>query len=118
MTGSPKHIMRIVIIALLFQFVSPAFFAVITQGADIRENDRATIHTPHSSIVIPQLLKEKDETEKNDDDFTINLVALIDFTHHSFVLTKSHESKFTPFVFHDRIDHHPPLFTLHRTFLI
>jgi len=114
-----KQVMRIVLIALLIQFVSPVFLSVITQGTNPIHNIYPSLHAHHCSVVIPQLLKEKDESDsKVDGDATINYVALIDFTDHTSVLTQYHTYKITPFIFRDRFDHHPPLFTLHGVFII
>ena len=120
MTGSSKqHIMRIVLVALLFQFVSPVFLSVVTKGNNLcEESHGVTIHPQHSSIIAPQLLKEKDETESKLEELTINLVTLIDFTNQSSALTESHNTKIIPLVFSQRFDHQPPLFTLHRVFII
>jgi hypothetical protein len=117
MTGIARQLMRIVLLALLFQFLSPAFFI----GDDIVDDHHGTVlHAHHSTIVVPQLLKEKDETEEYESEI-IDLVAffpLIDFSDHSFVLTQLHESKFNPLAFSNHIDRHPPLFTMHRAFII
>lgn len=112
--------MRVVLIALLLQFLLPVFLPIVTQAGDMREDAHATaVHAHHSSIVIPQLLKEKDdETELNDDTILIDYVALIDFTDHSFVLTRFHESKLRPYLFAEHINCHPPLYTLFGVFLI
>lgn len=121
MTGISRQLMRIVLLALLFQFLSPAFFSVITQSSGVVDDHHGgVLHAHHSSIVVPQLLKEKDETEEFKADILdlVDFFPLIDFTDHSFVLTQLHESKFNPFAFSDRIDGHPPLFTLYRVFII
>jgi hypothetical protein len=122
MTGISRQLMRIVLLALLFQFLSPAFFTVITQssGGVVEDHHSVVLHAHHSSIVIPQLLKEKDETEEFKADVLdlVDFFPIIDFTDHSFVLAQLHESKFNPFTFSDHIDRHPPLFTLYRTFII
>lgn len=111
--------MRIVLLALVFQFVSPVFMSVVTQaGIESDEHHGFTLHAQHSSIFIPLLLKEKDETEHKEEAPIINFFALIDFTDHAFVLTELHSIRLTPFAYHNRIDHHPPLFTLHRDFRI
>lgn len=121
MTGISRQLMRIVLLALLFQFLSPAFFTVVTQSSGVIDDHHGLVlHAHHSSIVVPLLLKEKDETEEYKAE-VIDLVdfsPLIDFSDHSFVLTQLHESKFDPLAFSNRIDRHPPLFTLHRAFII
>lgn len=121
MTGISRQLMRIVLLALLFQFLSPAFFTVITQSDSLIDDHHGVVlHAHHSSIVVPQLLKEKDETEEYKTDILdlVDFFPLIDFTDHSFVLTQLHESKFNRFAFSNTIDRHPPLFTLHRAFII
>jgi hypothetical protein len=109
--------MRIVLALIVFQFVAPAFLSVVTQGAEPKR-EISGYHAPHSSIIVPVLLKEKEETEVKAENFNIGFVPLIDFTDHSLVLTELHETKFTPFVYRDRYDDHPPLFTLYNIFLI
>jgi hypothetical protein len=119
MSSIYRHVMRTVLIALLIQVVSPAFLSIITQGANPIHSDHPSLHAHHCSVVIPQLLKEKDdESDDKADNVTANYVALIDFTDHTAVLTQHHENKITPFIFRDRFDPHPPLFTLHGVFLI
>lgn len=120
MTGISRQLMRIVLLALLFQFLSPAFFTVIQSSGVVDGHHGAILHAHHSSIVVPQLLKEKDETEEYKADVLdlVDFFPLIDFTDHSFVLTQLHESKFSRFAFSNCIDRHPPLFTLYRVFII
>ena len=118
MTGTIKHIMRIVLVLIVFQFIAPAFFPVVSQGAEPNK-ETSCYHPLHSSIIVPLLLKEKEENEESvSDNSTIHFIPLIDFTDHSFVLTELHENKFIPFVYRDRYDYQPPLFTLHGSFII
>lgn len=116
---TPIHALRLVLLALLIQFSSPVFFSVITAGTPlIDQQGKATLHANHTSIVAPLLIKEKDESETDTFNFLVNLVALIDFTDHSSVLTERHAIKIKPLGFRDRFDLHPPLFTLFGVFLI
>lgn len=111
--------MRIVLLALIFQVVSPVFFSVVTQAASFnKETYEITAGIHHTSIIAPLLLKEKDESETKIESVDMNFVTLIDFTDHTSALIDLHETKIIPFVFHDRIDHQPPLFTLNSVFII
>lgn len=114
-----QHIMKTVLIALVIQVVSPAF--LLREHANPVFSSDPSLHTHHCSLIIPQLLKEKEESDsdkKTDDNATTSFVALIDFTDHTSVLTQYHEYKITPFAFQDRFDHLPPLFTLHGVYII
>ena len=120
MTGTTKHVMRMVLLALLFQFICPVFLTTTVQGSPSSEHqqDADNIHVHHNSIILPLLLKEKDETEVETLDFSVSFVALIDFSRQSSLLSEFHKTKLIPFVYHDHIDHHPPLFTLYSVYLI
>ncbi|HEY9046611.1 MAG TPA: hypothetical protein VIN08_11975 [Ohtaekwangia sp.] len=123
MTGVSRQFMRMVLMVLLFQFLSPAFFTIVTQRGNLQQDNHGiSVHAHHSSIVLPQLLKEKDESETEFKASAVadilNFVPLIDFTNHSFVLAQLHTSRLRSFVFHDRINHQPPLFTLHSVYII
>lgn len=112
--------MRVVLIALLFEILAPLFLPVVTQAADI-QSDHAVLHAHHSSLILPQLLKEK---EKEGDEAKLNQGILgtdfpiIDFSDHTQILTQSHESRFMPCSFSERIDLHPPLYTLFGVYII
>lgn len=111
--------MRIVLVLTVFQFIAPAFLSVVSQGAEPGK-ETSCYHADHSSILVPLLLKEKEENEEtvSDNFATIDLVPLIDFTDHSFALAELHENKFVPFGYRDRYDHELPLFQLHGSYLI
>lgn len=117
---TPLHALRLVLLALLIQLSSPVFFSVITTtGTPLSDHQgKATLHANHTSIIAPQLIKEKDESESESFNFYASLVALIDFTDHSFVLTEWHSYKITPLVFRNRFNHCPPFYTLFRAFLV
>jgi hypothetical protein len=119
MTWSAMQLMRVAFLLLLFQFVAPAFLPVTTQGFDSDQKSVVTLHTEHTSILIPILLKEKEEKEELDDRANdLKLLPLIDFTDHSQVLTELHEFKHHFIPVGQQYDHEPPLFTLHCTFTI
>lgn len=118
MSGIRINVMRFVLLLLVIQFFSPVFLTVVTPGSATVENNQPKLHAHHSSIVAPQLLKEKDETESKICEMAVDFTTLIDFKDHSFVLKELHTYKFTPSIFRERIDYRPPLFTLNSVFLI
>jgi hypothetical protein len=111
--------MRVVLIAVLFQILAPVCIPIVTQAA-ATQDDRVALHAHHSPIVIPQLLKEKegDEVEFCFALWVADYVPLIDFSHHTLLLTQSHESRVAPCTFSERIDLHPPLYTLFGVYII
>lgn len=113
-----KALMRIVIILLLVQFVTPAFARVNGQ-ADIAPHEKTSYKASHdeSGITISVLLKENSEEENKTHEYAPLLTAeLIDFTFLTTVLTE-HHSRFY-WDFHILCTTHQPLFKLHRVFLI
>lgn len=110
--------MRVVLIALLFQILAPVFLPIVTQAADF-QSDHAVLHAHHCSLVLPQLLKEKegDEAKVHYDVLGTDFL-IIDFSDHTSVLTQSHESKLTSCSFSEHIDLHPPLYTLFSVYII
>jgi hypothetical protein len=120
MTGLRNTIMRFVLVLMMFQFIAPAFMYIVCQS-DESQKGALTYHTENSTIVFPQFLKEKEETEEESTRFSdahFDFIPLIDFTDQSFVLTELHETKFTPLLYRDRYDVSPPLFTLHSSYII
>jgi hypothetical protein len=109
--------MRFVLVLLLFQFIAPALVPGSPQVAT--SNQETCIDNPQrQSLIIPVLLKEKEETESRGDDAFADVAPLIDFSDHRYVLAEFHTSKFTPRVYLQQYDHRPPLFMLHGAFLI
>lgn len=110
--------MRLIVILLLVQFVTPAFARVNTQ-AEISHREKNSYKASHdeTGITISLLLKENSEEENKPHDLTPLLTAeLIDFTFLTTVLTE-HHSRFYWDV--HALRHAPePLFLLHRVFLI
>lgn len=118
MARTSRSLMRVVLIALLFQILAPVFLPIVTQAAD-SQHDHAILHAHHSPIVIPQLLKEKeDETEVSHDIWVTDYIPIIDFSDHTLILTQSHESKLVLCSFSEHIDLHPPLYTLFGVYII
>lgn len=120
MTGLRNTIMRFVLVLMLFQFIAPAFINVVSQDGESQKGI-STYHAESNTIVFPLFLKEKEETEEESsrfDDAHFDVVPLIDFTDHSFVLTELHETRFTTLPYRDRYDVSPPLFTLHNSYII
>lgn len=115
MFRTSKQIVRIALVMMLFQFLSPAFVPLVVQ--EIPTDKAIAYSVQHSSIVVPMLLKEKDEKEDGEFFSVSNSTPLLDLTSHSFNLTASHESKYSI-----SSDKHkfpqPPLSTLYCTFLI
>jgi hypothetical protein len=111
--------MRVVLMALLIQILAPVFLPIVTLAADI-QNDHVVLHAHHSPIVIPQLLKEKedDETGFSHDIWVTDYITIIDFSDHTRILTQSHESRFVTCSFSEHIDLHPPLYTLFGVYII
>ena len=116
MSETKIHIMRFVLVLLLFQFIAPGLIPVSAQAT--RSNRDIYIYDQqHHSLVMPVLLKEKEETESRDDAFA-DVAPLIDFSDHRYVLAEFHTAKLTPFVYRQRYNLQPPLFMLHGAFLI
>jgi hypothetical protein len=110
--------MRFVLLAILIQFAVPLFVSA-TALTDSQVNSHTTRYeSAHNSLLIPQLIKEKEEGEDRADHFFIDFVTLIDFKNLNAVLTSFHSFRIKPFIFQNRYDHHPPLFTLHHAFLV
>ena len=110
-----KHMVRMALIMMLFQFLSPAFIPLIVQEIP---TERATAyHAQHSSIIAPTFLKEKDEKEDSDLSTPGEPAAILDFTTHSFNLAVSHSDKYSRFS-EERAIVQPPRFALFCSLLI
>jgi hypothetical protein len=116
MERDSPNLLRIVIFALLLQVLCP-LFTTIASEYPVAANT-ATLHAEHHSVTAPVLYKEKEEGEERSEDFTVELVQLIDFTEHSYVLSDYHSFRISPLRYHHLIDYQPPLFALHGVFLI
>lgn len=110
-----RYMVRMALVVMLFQFLSPAFIPLVVQEIP---TERATAyHAQHSSIVAPTFLKEKDEKEDSEL-FTLHgSAAILDLTSHSFNLVASHNNKYSKFA-EDKSIIQPPRFALFCTLLI
>ena len=111
--------MRVALLAILVQVIAPLFFSVRTLDNAFQSSlTGCSIHAEKHSVNAPTLLKEKDETETEEQDFTVELIPLIDFSSMASVLSAHHDIRIIPFLFFNKINFQPPLFTLHRVFII
>ena len=110
------HIMRFILVLLLFQFMAPVLPSASAQ--DDMPDHQTCVYPQHHALIMPVLLKEKEETESRSADSFAPSVPLIDFSDHSCVLAEFHTAKSTPSLYDYRYDRCPPLFTLHSSFLI
>jgi hypothetical protein len=115
MIGISKQIVRIALLVMLFQFVCPAFLPIVTQQDTVSKD--MTIRVQHTSIVVPLLLKEKDEKENAESASESDVAPLLDLSSHSFNLTAAHDNKHAE-VYEEHGIAHPPLFRMFCTFLI
>ena len=115
MTGVSKQIVRIALLVMLFQFVCPAFLPIVTQRDAVSKE--TTIGVQHTSIVIPLLLKEKDEKETAEFTSDSDATPLLDLLTHSINLTAAHDHEHAA-VYEEHSTTRPPLFRLLCTLLI
>ena len=115
MARTSKYMIRMALVVMLFQFLSPAFIPLVVQ--EIPTEKATAFHAQHSSIVAPTFLKEKDEKEDGDIYAPNQQAAILDFTSHSFNLTVCHSSKYAKFA-EERAIVQPPRFALFCTLLI
>lgn len=113
MERKAKLVILLLLLALLLQVISPITVLNELGGKD------TTLHSQHHSLVAPMLLKEKEEeNESQGESISIILVALIDFTEHTTLLSQYHGIRLTPFDFTNLLGFHPHLFTLYGRLLI
>lgn len=110
-----KQIVRIALLVLLFQFVCPAFLPIVTQQETVSKE--TTISKMHTSIVVPLLLKEKDEKEDTESLSDSGAAALLDFSSHGNNLTAVHDNKQSE-VLQEHCLTRLPLFKIFCTLLI
>jgi hypothetical protein len=116
MEGFYRCLVSKILLSLVIQLIIPAFLSVT--DADFVPSDHQTFHAEQHSLNTPLLIKEIDETEGRLDDFTAVLVKLIDFTEHSAVLSRYHDTRITPLTYHEHYDSSPPIFALNGLLLI
>jgi Na+-translocating ferredoxin:NAD+ oxidoreductase RnfG subunit len=115
MIGVSKQIVRIAILVMLFQFVCPAFLPIVTQRDAVSKE--TTISEQHTSIVVPLLLKEKDEKENAEFTSESDATPLLDLLTHSINLTAAHDHKHAA-VYEEHGTTRPPLFRMLCTLVI
>jgi|GEM_PF-1862044 hypothetical protein len=114
MIVASKQIVRIVLLVMLFQFVGPSFLPITTQREAVSKE--TTIGIQHTSIVVPVLLKDKDETENTETTSHPVLALLIDLSSHVINLSAAHDNKHS---IHEKQGiTHPPRFRVFCTLLI
>ena len=116
MSRTCRYMVRMALVLMLFQFLSPAFIPLIVQ--QIPTEKATAYHAQHSSIIAPTFLKEKDEKEDGDLDTPNEPAALLDFTSHSFNLAVSHSNKYSKFAEEEHVFIQPPRFALFCILLI
>jgi hypothetical protein len=110
-----KQIVRIGLLAMLFQFLSPAFVPLVTQ--EVPTSRPIAFSVQHSSLIVPMLLKEKDEKEDSELFSISDSPPLLDLTSHTFNLSAAHKIKYSiASAEHGLLQ--PPLFSLFCTLLI
>ena len=118
MARDTKHMMRTLIVLLLFQFISPSLFSVVTLGS-VTGKEKASLTPSHSSIVVPIFLREQEERDHDETPVkAFDLPLLIDFSNHSFTHTASQSLVYKGYNHLVRFGYARPLFELNCTFLI
>lgn len=116
MNSISRQIVNLALVLILIQFFAPCFVPLAVY--EISEANGQSIHTQHNSLVVPFLLKEKDEKEHEEFSTESNLSPLLDLTIHGFNLTASHTSKNIYCSDERWYDPQPTLFLRNSTFLI
>lgn len=118
MIRDTKYIMRTLVLLLLFQFISPSLFSVVTFGS-VSEDERAFIAPSHSSLVVPILLKEQEERDQEDNFLrSLDLHPIVNLSNHSLAHTASQSLIYKGYNNQDKSSYRPPLYELHRNLLI
>ena len=116
MSRTSRYMVRMALVLMLFQFLSPAFIPLTVQ--EIPSEKATAYHAHHSSIIAPTFLKEKDEKEDGDLDTPNESAAILDFTSHSFNLAVSHSNKYSKFSEEEHVFIQPPRLALFCILLI
>ncbi len=95
MSRTFTYMVRMALVVMLFQFLSPAFIPLIVQ--EIPTEKATAYHAQHSSIIAPTFLKEKDEKEDSDLSAPNEPAAILDFISHGLNLAVSHSNKYSKF---------------------
>lgn len=115
MINVTKQIVRTALFVMLFQFICPAFLPIVTQRDSISKE--TSVSTQHTSIVVPLLLKEKDEKENAEFTSDSDAAPLLDLSSHGSNLTAAHDNKHAA-VYEEHGIARPPLIRMLCTLLI
>jgi hypothetical protein len=112
-----RQVMKTVFVVMLLQSITPAFITIL----DAQTNKDELVYTiQHNLLVVPQLLKEKeeDEVEIHNSVWGGSPVELLDLSVHASSLNDAHTSPqfFISGLYHPVLSSH--LFTLHHSLLI
>ena len=110
-----RQIVRLALFVMLFQFICPAFLPIVTQRDAVSKE--TSVSQQHTSIVIPLLLKEKDEKENAEFTSNSDPAPLLDLSSHSINLTAAHDIKHAE-VYEEHGLTRPPLFQMLCTLVI
>lgn len=116
MIGISRQVVRMVLLILLFQAVCPAFLNVSVHSEST--SDVTIITAQHAVMVLPVLLKEKEETETVES-FSDSDAApcLLDLASHGLNLATAHNNQDAG-VYQAHEASHPRLFGMFCTLLI
>ena len=117
MTRDTKYIMRTLIVLLLFQFISPSLFSVVSLGS-VSDDAKHALTPLHSSIIVPIFLNEQEEKDHKEEPVrSADLTLLIDFFNHSLTHSASQSLIFKGCNHQDTFGCEP-VFKLNCSFLI
>jgi hypothetical protein len=112
--------MRGVLVLLFVQFIIPAFVSYAAQNDNASLPEKTTnIKIEHRSLLLPVLLKKKEENKQEGGtkhDFLT--LPILDFSDHSLALIESHQLKYIPARCSQWNSHQSSLFTLFCNYTI
>lgn len=111
-------ITRMVLLLLLFQFISPACLPIETQNFDAGNEKSPCLHLAHNWLIISLALQENEENKFEENVADFNVLQLLDYSGHSRALTELLHGKFKPISSPVRYTLQPRLFTIFCTYLI
>lgn len=111
------NIFLFVAVVLLLQIVLPAVESAEANAGVISGHQYSDHHSRHAVSPIA-LMKENEETERESEEFAVQLFQLIDFSTHPFLLSRHHRTKLEQVDYLESKTCRPALFTLNSTFLI
>ena len=120
MKGLSKFFCCLILTSLLLQAISPIFFSVLSSSPEtsFKRFEKTSLHPERHSVIAPLILKEKEETESDDNALLLEFIPLIDFSRQKVLLAERHAHKITHLLFDNRVDTRPPLYVLNSTYVI